>query len=126
MSLWVGPKKTKLQDPFYGEGVLICDPSLIQIQTLRRKMARQGMIFSRTIQSSSLEVITRLVSTGAGVGLLPNRTATLNPSLGLKLRSTKDPEFVDKICLVYRADAQKSKASKLISSYISKRLQGKV
>jgi len=122
VTTWVGPKKTTMQNLKSGGGVLIHDPSVLQTESLLRKMSRKGMKYSRLVTCSNFEVIMKLVSDGSGVGVIPTRVAKLIPTLGLKHSNPKGPIFLDKICLIYRADAQKSKASKTISSFIGKQL----
>lgn len=118
VSLWVGPKRTALQDPFSGEAVLICDDDLLQTQAILKQLAKKGMGFKRVLNTSSLEVITALVAAGAGVGILPGRVATRIKSQRLEPLGQDGPTFVDKICLVYRADVQKSKASRRLAKII--------
>jgi LysR family transcriptional regulator, cell division regulator len=119
ITLWTGKKPSPLQDPSSGEGVLICDPDLVQSQVLMKQMAKREIIFRRIVTTSSLEVITALVSAGAGVGILPGRVAQ---AAGLKLLMKEAPKFSDKICLIYRADAQRSKASRLVAKKIELQL----
>ena len=61
-----------------------------------------------------LEVITELTASGVGVGILPNRVATRINSQKLRQLDERLPVFKDKICLVYRADAQKTNSSRII------------
>jgi DNA-binding transcriptional LysR family regulator len=82
-------------------------------------MNKRGLKFERTVHSSNLEVIRTLVVSGAGVGILPERVA--NRLKDIELKPIADsPKFVDKHCLVYRADVQKSQASRTISRSIEK------
>ena len=118
VSLWVAKKPSPLQDPASGEAVLICDGDLLQTQSILKQLSKRGIEFKRTIHSSSLEVITALVAAETGVGVLPTRVATRLPALGLKLFNPAAPKFLDRICLVFRADAQKSKASRLLAHSI--------
>lgn len=118
VSLWVAKKPSVLQDPDSGQAVLICDPDLIQSQSILKQLSKKGMEFKRTITSSNLEVVTSLVAAEAGVGILPSRVATRIKALGLKPLGKEGPKFQDRICLVYRADAQKSKASRLLAKII--------
>jgi DNA-binding transcriptional LysR family regulator len=67
-------------------------------------------------------VITTLVASQAGIGILPSRVATKVKEQGLKLFSKEAPKYSDKICLIYRADLQRSKASRSIASFIEKKL----
>lgn len=125
VSLWVSKKPNELQDPSSGKAVLICDPELLQSQELLKQLVKKGIHFNRTITSPSLEVITSLVAAQAGVGILPSRVATKSKELGLKLLSKEAPKYSDKICLIFRADLQRSKASRSIAAFIEKRLSHK-
>lgn len=118
VTLWVSKKTSPLQDPFSGQGILICDAELVQTQFIVKQLAKRGMHFGRTISSSNLEVITALVAGQAGVGVLPGRVATRLKALGLKPLDPDAPKFEDRICLVYRSDVQKSKASRRLAKVI--------
>jgi DNA-binding transcriptional LysR family regulator len=92
VTLWRSPTHRKPPD------VLLCDPELLQTQTLLRKLGPRA----RVIESSSLEVIARLTASGAGTGLLPTRLAVqhrLQPVDGA-------PTVEDELCLVYRAESR--------------------
>ena len=99
--------------------VLFCDPDLIQSQAILKQATRKGLNFERIIPSSSLEVVAALASSGAGVGLLPTRVARRSKQSKLQPLPGDMPKFSDQVCLVYRADAQKSRASKVIAEAIS-------
>jgi LysR family transcriptional regulator, cell division regulator len=118
VGLWVG-QKTPLSRLKGDSNVLIYDPDLLQCQWLLKQLKRKGWQFGRTLESSNLEVITALVAQGSGVGILPGRVATKDPHLGLR-SIAGSPKFQDKVCLIYRADAQKSKAAKTLISRIAK------
>ncbi len=120
VTLWIGPKPTRLQDPYSGEAVLICDDDLLQTQAILKQLAKKGMGFKRVLNSANLEVITALVAEGAGVGILPGRVATRVKSHRLEKLEGQSPKFQDKICLVYRADVQKSKASRQLAKIIER------
>ena len=111
VTLWRGPKD-------YAKDVLICDPDLIQTQSLITKIRKiagsAGFEYRRVVHSSSLEVVAQLVACGAGVGILPSRVAQQRPEDKLRPLLVKGPVFEDKICLIYRPDAQKSLAAKTI------------
>lgn len=117
VGLWLGPGGQALKDAEAGNGVLICDPDLLQSQSIIKQMAKEGLGFKRTVYSSSLEVVTALTACDAGIGILPGRVATKDQHQGLEPLS-QAPKFQDKICLIYRADAQKSPASKILISII--------
>ncbi len=123
VSFWVTDPPSSAQDPYSGQGTLICDPDLVQSQALLKQMNRKGLKFARTLSSSSLEVITELVGRQAGVGILPGRVALRVPGLKLKPLPGDLPKLIDHICLVYRADAQKSPASRLIARVIEQALK---
>ncbi|MBI3017987.1 MAG: LysR family transcriptional regulator [Deltaproteobacteria bacterium] len=115
VSFWVGKNK-------YPSDMLICDPDLLQSQALLGQLSKFNLNFKRTLTSSNLEVITSLVASGAGVGILPGRVAQQIKSFGLKPFPKKCPYFEDKVCLIYRADAQKSKASQSFVHFIKNHL----
>ena len=102
--------------PARNADVLICDPELLQTQSLLKQLAKKGLSFKRTITSSNLEVVTALTAAGVGAGILPARVATRISQLNLKRIS--DLKFHDRVCLAYRADAQKSKASRSLAKAI--------
>ena len=118
VTLWVSKKPNELQDPKSDNAVLICDPELVQTQSIVKQLAKKGLNFKRTITSTSLEVITTLVAAQGGVGVLPSRVALRIKEHGLKPLMKDGPKFEDTICLVYRADVQKSKASRKIAKRI--------
>ena len=65
----------------FADDVLICEPELIQTQTLMAKMKKlapaNGYEFRRTLRSSSLEVVAGLAAAGAGIAILPTRVAEM-------------------------------------------------
>src|SRR5688572_19143300 len=123
VTYWTGPSRTILNDTKSEESVLICDEELHQTQSLLKNARKSKVQFKRILASSNLEVIASLVSSGAGLGILPGRVATRIASQGLKKAGPGMPVFNDEICLIYRADAQKSKASKVIIDTIRAKLK---
>lgn len=117
VGFWVASAPTPTQNPYSGAGVLICDPELLQTQSLMKQLSERKAKFARTITSSNLEVITSLVADGAGVGILPGLVAERFRGLGLK-RLPELPKFQDRICLVYRADAQSTATGRFIAKEI--------
>lgn len=115
VTFWRGPGA-------FPKDVLICDPDLIQTQALLSKVKRvaydEGMEFRRIIHSSSLEVIAKLTSEGAGVGILPSRVARSHSNYKLKPLFAKGPAFEDKLCLIYRPDSLRDQASKVVMKAI--------
>lgn len=102
--------------------VLIIDPSLIQTQDLLKKLNKKGRFFKRTIESSSLEVISQMVVAGAGYGLLPERV--IQAFGDGRISSPADsPSFQDRICLVFKSEFRKLKRGQaLIESMATAKL----
>lgn len=100
--------------------VLLCDPNLLQSQALVAKLKKlpEFWKFRRKIHSSSLEVVAKLASTGAGIAILPTRIALGDPGLKLKPLFSKGPIHKDRICLIYRPEAQKRLAFKTVMKAI--------
>ena len=120
VSFWVAQRPSITQKLNSPKAVLVCEPSLIQTQKLLNDLNRKKISFRRVIHSSHLEVIADLTRAGVGVGLLPQRVATRNVGMGLKLLQGSLPVFRDHIYLVYRADLQKTQAAKVIISAIER------
>ncbi len=112
VTLWSSPNSKSPEADL--EKMLLCDPDLLQTQAILRQLSKKKSKFGRMLTSPNLEVIGELVSTGMGVGILPGRVArrfNLKPfPIGVN--------FFDLHCLVFRADAQKSKASRAIAKFI--------
>jgi len=107
VTFWVSEGKRAVQDFRSGEGVLICDPDLIQTQNLLKKLKRSGIQYKRILASSSLELVTQLTANGAGIGIIPGRVAhsyQLKPLMKPLSRIQKAPVFHDEVCLVYRVE----------------------
>ena len=99
------------------EKVLICDPDLIQTQSLMKSKKPEYKEFNRYLTSSNLEVVTSLTASGCGIGILPGRVAGLSPNLK-RLQSA--PVFKDEICLVFRIENRQTIAVKELSQSIQK------
>lgn len=94
------------------DDVLIIEPSLLQTQDILQKLNKKGLHFKRIIESSSLEVIARLVSEGVGLGILPERVLHIHTSQNCE-KVKAAPQFSDKICLVYKQEFRKIKRGQL-------------
>lgn len=122
VGFWVSKKVSPTQKPESGEAVLICDNNLSQVQKLQIELQKKKIHFRRVIHSSNLEVITELVMSGVGIGILPSRVATRHSSF--ELQPLKQfPQFKDRISLVYRGDSQKTKGHTVIIDSIKNSLQ---
>lgn len=119
VTFWTAPGSRSIQSPSSEAGVLICDPELLQTQDLIKKLggSKEGFSYRRTLFSSNLEVISNLVASGSGYGILPGRVAkrVRNPKLK-KIRGA--PIFKDEICLVYRVENRKVRAIQEIADRI--------
>jgi DNA-binding transcriptional LysR family regulator len=94
--------------------VLICEPDLIQTQTILRKTNLQ---FSRTVRTSSLELIASLTEAGAGISILPGQVAA--QWAGLKPLPDL-PRFQDEIALLYRAENRRVAAFRELAQRLEK------
>ncbi|MCY4644148.1 MAG: LysR family transcriptional regulator [Bacteriovoracales bacterium] len=95
--------------------VLIYHPSLIQTQSLLKKI-KNKMFFKRSIVSENLEVIASLSGTGTGIAILPGRVAkAIAPQLK---RMKNTPIYRDEITLVHRFDMPKTPGSKCIVNFM--------
>ena len=119
VTFWTAKNPTKQQDLSTGEALLVCDPELTQTQVLLKQLAKKKARYSRIINTGSLEVASSLVAEGVGVGILPGKVAQRYESFELQ-RLENMPKFHDRICLVYRADAQKSVTARYIARAIER------
>ncbi len=95
---------------------LIFDPNLQQTQAIHKKLKKNFFSSKKKMTSENLEVIAKLTSLGVGVGILPERVAKQYRNLK-PLKNA--PDYLDRICLIYRKEKQKSLASKVIITAIS-------
>lgn len=103
------------------QDVLILEPSLLQTQDLLRKLQKKNIYFSRVIESSSLEVISQLVASGVGCGILPERV--IKAVSDQQILSIKDaPEFHDRMCLIYKSEFRKSMRGQALIEVITRKL----
>lgn len=86
---------------------LIVEPSLLQTQDILRKLQKKNIHFSRVIESSNLEVISQLVVSGVGCGVLPERVIKSFDDQNIQI-VREAPEFQDRICMIYRPEFKKS------------------
>lgn len=121
VTFWVGPQKNVNNDYSGGAGVLLCDPDLLQTQSLVKKLKAHEIEFKRVLPSSNLDVITTLVASGSGIGVLPGRVAQRVPNFGLK-KVPGAPVFKDKIALIYRSESRRIPSFQKLTEIIKKHL----
>ncbi|WP_409477847.1 LysR family transcriptional regulator [Pseudobdellovibrio sp. HCB154] len=94
------------------DDVLIIEPGLLQTQDILQKLNKKGFTFKRVIESSSLEVIAKLVAEGVGCGIVPERVLQSYESQSYE-KVKAAPQFSDKICLVYKQEFRKIKRGQI-------------
>ncbi|SFD19075.1 LysR family transcriptional regulator [Pseudoalteromonas denitrificans] len=107
VTIWSSTQDSNFQNPNSDNCILFCDPNLKQTQDLLKKIEHTSFRFEF---SNNLEVIATLVGEGMGLGVLPERVAQNNKKI-LQRFSDSCATVSDELCLVYRADAQKSDIS---------------
>jgi DNA-binding transcriptional LysR family regulator len=98
------------------EDVLISDTDLMQVQTLMKKLGREGIKINRVLTSGNLEVIADLTAHGAGYGLLPAQVAAR--ARHKLTRVPKAPVFYDEHCLIFRVENRGVKSIQVIHKAI--------
>lgn len=95
------------------ESTVLYHPELLQARQVLATLEKRGVQFARKVTSPSLEVLAHLAVEGAGTAILPMHLAhRMRPRLRKPRGSW--PEFRDSVCLVYRADVQRSVAAKAL------------
>ena len=122
VTFWVGPKPSTLVD-FEKGAVLIYDPHVLQSLAVIKQWSRYGAPFARTIECGSLEIVAKLVGSGAGIGILPGRVVANQSHLRLKILSDDAPRFDDQLCLVARVETLRSKGAKELMTDIEHSLK---
>ena len=122
VTFFTGKKKSVLNDPYSGKGVLICDTDLSQSQSLLKKIQNKGIKYSRVITTSNLENITSMTIQGAGIGILPTRVSKIfGDNKTVKIDNA--PKFMDEICLLYRMENKDLQSIKQISKLIREKIK---
>lgn len=93
--------------------VLMLEPDLLQSQDLLMKLDKAGWRFPRRMESSSLEVLSQLLRSGAGCAILPERVVKAFSIRDLQAMPGA-PVFMDRICLVSRVDFKSSRTGREI------------
>lgn len=94
------------------ENLIAYDPNLSQTQWILSKLGGLKSQFTRTLESTSLEVVAQLLNSGLGCAVLPERVAkALCPSATIVKAA---PKLIDKICLVFKPTFRKTKKGQAI------------
>ncbi|CAH9053678.1 Hca operon transcriptional activator HcaR [Pseudoalteromonas holothuriae] len=107
VALWCSLEYDSALSAHEGVNTLYCDPNLKQSQTLLKALDLKQFQIEH---SNNLEVIASLVAQSVGLGILPERVANKCPQ-PLRRYPHSDDVVMDELCLVHRADIQKSAAS---------------
>jgi DNA-binding transcriptional LysR family regulator len=100
---------------------LIFDGNLLQAQDIIRKASQKKLSYQHTLESSSLELIAKLVSEGLGHGILPSRVAqSIGENKVVKVNNA--PTYNDKLCFVYKPDFKTTATGKAMIE-LAKRLK---
>jgi len=119
VSLWCSSMKTDSSTFASGKSVLLCDPDLIQIQSIMKELKKKNIRPSRVLTSNNLEVISNLTERGCGIGIVPGRVAA-RWDLKLCTEFKDPPTFDDEIALIYRVENKRQKTVQVIAQEIRK------
>lgn len=100
-----------------GKAIILCDPELVQTQSILKKMHKCGYHYGRLITGNNLEVIAQLTAAGTGIGILPGLVATPF-SLNNLEPVPKMPFFKDEIYLVFRHENRNIMAVRAVIEFI--------
>lgn len=91
---------------------IICDPALTQTQHVLSMLREEGRVNFRLLTSSNLDVIASLVTSGAGIGILPESVVKMvQPALKIVPNM---PSYHDEIYLAYRPEQRDIMALKAL------------
>ncbi len=124
VKFWTRKNKTPLQEARSGSGVLIFNPEFLQAENLLRQAKKFQIKFKRVLESVNFEVITELISSGCGFGILPSTVALQWEQRGLK-EIENTPKLRDQISLIYRVENREIKAIQTIAHTIEGTFAGK-
>lgn len=118
VTLWhnLSPAKLKLMDK--SGYTIISEPSLLQTQSLMKKISAAKLPVSRTLQTSNLEVATSLTAAGCGIGILPTRVAQQFSKKLTRLENA--PSYKDEICLAVRVESKNVAAIRYLCDQIKR------
>jgi len=114
ITLWQGTSQRDIQNIHSGRALIICDPELVQTQTLLKDLKKQGIHYAHLLPSNNLEVIADLTQSGCGIGILPTNLAVSKNLTPVP----HAPFYADEICLLYRGENRDIKAIQAITQAI--------
>jgi len=91
---------------------IFTDMSRAEVQSFLGKHAARFRDW-RVVESTSLELIRALVSEGLGVGVLPERVASVDAKK-LELMDESAPTLRDEVHVIYRSDALKTNSGRVL------------
>lgn len=96
---------------------LLCHPDLFQTQSLLKK-SKLSQRFNTHLHHTNLDLITRLVLSGSGVGIIPTRVVN-NIDHSKKLEKCfLEFKFIDRLCLIFHVNQKRLASIKEISKLI--------
>jgi DNA-binding transcriptional LysR family regulator len=119
ISLWRGKTKNKNHDTNNGQAILLCDPDMLQTQSILKQLKKENINYNRILPSNNLEVIAVLTKNDCGIGILPGKVASIHQLIGIP----KTPYFEDELCLLYRGENRNVKAIQVITDMIKETLK---
>ena len=122
VKVWAAKNSTPENDLRSERCVLFLNPELIRGAKMLEKTVAAGAPIRRVVPANSYEVITELVVSGAGIGILPEQVATKRE--GLRAVEFEGATLEYSLALVYRKDFQNTIASQTIVQAIKKSLKG--
>jgi LysR family transcriptional regulator, cell division regulator len=102
--------------------ILICQPQLLQTQSLIKKIERKHQ-FKKTLAIGQLSTIARLVNQGVGIGIIPERVVQ-NLATAVQLEKMHEQiHFLDRLCLVTHVEKRRLQTIKTLSQVIEQKLR---
>lgn len=114
MTLWHSQTERDINNFVSGRAHIICDPELLQVQMILKKLKQQGIHYKHLIATTSLELIADMTNSGCGIGILPAHIAATRNLI----RIAKAPYHDDEVCLIYRGENRNVKGIQTITDAI--------
>lgn len=114
VTLWRNENMHPIQDVKSGRGLILCDPNLMQTQSILKDLKKKKIHYERLLTSDNLELIADLTKSGCGIGILPAKIALPRGLIAID----KMPALKDEIYLVYRGENRQVKTIQVIADAI--------